>query len=84
MVADINPGPSHSDPYGFTLYDSLLYFQAKDDINGRELWKYDGITPPSLVIDIRPGQLNSYPQRFKVFNNNMYFSACDNSHGQEL
>jgi hypothetical protein len=36
-VADIAPGPASSSPTGLTLSGNRLYFQADDQVSGREL-----------------------------------------------
>merc|ERR1719454_2231665 len=82
LVADINPGGS-SYPKYLTVFANELYFQAINDTNGEELWKYDGTASPSMVADINPGG-SSYPQHMTVFNNELYFNANDGTNGAEL
>ncbi|MFP5246323.1 MAG: ELWxxDGT repeat protein, partial [Thermoanaerobaculia bacterium] len=38
LLADLNPGPAHSSPEGFTKVGNTLYFSAYTDATGRELW----------------------------------------------
>lgn len=38
MMADINPGPNWSYPYGFARSGPWIYFSADDGVHGRELW----------------------------------------------
>jgi len=82
-VTDINPSIGYFSPRNLTVFDNALYFSAEDFLNGRELWKYDGITT-SLVADINPGYSSSDLNGFTVFENALYFSADDGVHGQEL
>lgn len=48
QVADINPGPLRSRPYGFTEYRGELYFGAIGPEDGGELYKLarDGTPHP--------------------------------------
>jgi ELWxxDGT repeat protein len=67
------------------VYNNSLFFSTRDDSslsNDYELWKYDGINPPSLVKDINPGPESSYPSYFKVWNNSLFFTAY-NQNGAE-
>ncbi|HYE61639.1 MAG TPA: ELWxxDGT repeat protein [Phycisphaerales bacterium] len=57
------PGPNLDltlNPYRQMVKDGVLYFQASDSTNGRELWRSDG-TPQGtrLVVDLNPGVANS-------------------------
>ncbi|HIE00948.1 MAG TPA: hypothetical protein EYP59_11790, partial [Thiotrichaceae bacterium] len=81
MVFDINPGSDSSAPGGFTEYNDKLYFSASNmegDTDGsfdRELWVYDDISNPLLVMDIYPGSQGSHPSNLAVFDNKLFFSA---------
>ena len=39
----------------FTIFNSKLYFRADDGVHGNELWEYDGVNDPHMVVDTRPG-----------------------------
>ena len=39
LLSDINPGPKDSSPRAITEVDGAIYFSAKTDRYGRELWK---------------------------------------------
>jgi ELWxxDGT repeat protein len=62
LFLDIDPGisygyPADSNPVGLTVYDDLLFFSAKVEGYGDELWKSDGTTEGTdLVGDFWPGQ----------------------------
>ncbi len=78
LVSNINP-VGDSNPYGFTVFNSKLYFGANDGVNGVELWMYDGFNSPSMVMDINPDPYTAYPSGcsvpydFIVFNDKLYF-----------
>lgn len=90
MVADINNSPFHSLYYPFEtdefiVFNSKLYFQADDGINGKELWVYDGVNPPAMVADINTvSKYGANPVPLTVFNSKLYFKANDGAHGEEL
>lgn len=44
LVADLRPGPGHSEPQAFRTLGGALYFVAADGLHGRELWKLDLVT----------------------------------------
>ena len=62
---------------------NALYFSAYDDVSGKELWKYDGVSV-SLVADINPGSSSSDPGALIAVGNTLYFRANDNTSGYEL
>ena len=77
--------PSDSSyPNDLIVFNNALYFEAYDGTNGYELWKYDGVNAPSVVVDIYPGSSSSSPNDFIVFNNALYFEAYDGNNGREL
>ena len=49
-----------------------------------ELWKYDGVNPPTMIMDIYGGSNGGYPQEFIIFNNKLLFVANQPSTGAEL
>lgn len=84
MVSDINPGSGDSMPQYLTVFDNELYFSANDGINGAELWRYDGVNPPSMAAEISPGSAWGMPKWLTVFNDEIYFQAQDLTLGTGL
>jgi ELWxxDGT repeat protein len=85
MVADINPGPTSSNPANLTNYNGTLFFTANDGTNGNELWKSDGTTAGTVLVrDIRPGSASSSPTGLTVYNGTLYFAANDGTDGNAL
>lgn len=76
-VADIYFGTSASFPREFTVFNSNLYFVARDATSNFELWKYDGTNPPSQVMDLNPGTGNSLMGNLTVFGTRLYFTATN-------
>lgn len=79
------PCPGDSTPADFTVFGNKLVFSAFEPANGRELWSWDGVNPPSRT-DINTnntGQDSSSPMDFKVFANKVFFDAADGS-GRKL
>jgi ELWxxDGT repeat protein len=92
LVADIFPGtcdvfgqivPCSSGPRQLTVAGDVLYFVAGRQAEGRELWRYDGITPPALAANIKPGAATSFPSELTAFGNDVVFTADDGT-GAEL
>lgn len=80
----IYPGASASKPMFFTEYNGELYFQARGEFIGTELFKTNGTTT-TLVQDINNVSADSsYPESFTVFNNELYFIATHPAYGREL
>ncbi len=85
LVADIHTGSStdHSDPKGFTVYNSKLYFSATNGTAGEELWVYDG-SSTYMVADIEGGATGSMPSGFTEYKGMLLFSAKTSGYGTEL
>jgi ELWxxDGT repeat protein len=59
-----------------TSVGDTLYFVARDDVHGYELWKTDGTAGGTkLVEDIQPGQFSSYPRNLQNVNGTLFFTA---------
>lgn len=58
--------------------------QVQRSIHGNELWEYDGINPPSLIMDIYPGTQNGVGTDLIVFDNKVFFAGNDGINGSEL
>jgi hypothetical protein len=90
-VRDIKTGNSSSfrderdeDENQLVVVGSTLFFVAKDDRHGRELWKSDGTEAGTVLVkDIRSGDEDSDPTNLMLFGNTLYFRADDGS-GMEL
>ena len=66
-------------------YDSLLYFVAKDDLNGVEVWQTDGTEGGTVrVSDFNPGPADSNIQQMIKIGNTLFFQANDGTTGREL
>ncbi len=67
------------------MVGNTLFFTADNiTVNGRELFKIDGVTgTPVLVRDIRPGPDSSSPSDLINVNGTLFFSALD-ANGREL
>jgi RNA polymerase sigma factor (sigma-70 family) len=85
-VAEINPTGS-SNPSGLVNVNGMLFFAAKDDLHGNELWK-SSPTPngpvTTLVKDIFPDRGDSNPRYLINVNGRLFFVANDGLHGSQL
>lgn len=71
-------------PFGFTAYNSKLYFTAKDGVHGYELWVSDGSTGGTVMVeDLLPGETSSAPFGLIVHDNKLFFAANDQTYGYE-
>ncbi len=73
------------DPENMVVYEGLVFFTARDESHGVELWRTDG-TPEGtrMVRDIRPGSRGSVPTGLTVSGGRLWFSATEGDHGIEL
>lgn len=84
-VADINPGPSSSQPTDFAVADGMLWFRANDGLSGLELWRSDGTAAGTvLVADLQPGSASSTPSYLEVAGRRLFFAAETAATGREL
>ena len=85
ILADINASNPSSDPREFTQVGDSLYFSAKTEATGFEIWRTDGtVEGTNLVKDIYPGAASSSPHNLKSINGKLYFTANDGINGYEL
>ena len=64
------------------VYKNKLYFSSVDDLNGRELWRYDPVSDSAeMVEDMRPGDEGLGPHDFTIYNDQLYFSGDDGDGG---
>src|SRR6185295_17872060 len=68
-----------------TNVNGTLFFIAKDDAHGAELWKSDGTTAGTLMVaDIIPGSAGSINGHLTNVGGTLFFGATDGIHGVEL
>ena len=58
--------------------------QIQHSIHGNELWEYDGIHPPSLIMDLNPGTQDGVGSDLIVFDNKVFFAGNNGINGFEL
>lgn len=76
MVKDIFPGSSSSSPDEMVEIDGTIYFAAKDELQGHELWKTDGTEGNTVLVkDINPGLSGSFPTELTAVNGSLLFVA---------
>jgi ELWxxDGT repeat protein len=69
----------------FTGVENQVFFAAKDDSHGSELWRTDGTPAGTLLVkDIFSGTLGSDPLPVASLGTVLYFTADDGLHGREL
>jgi len=77
--------PNSSDPDSLTAVDGMLFFTAKDEEHGRELWVWDG-AKATLVEDILEGATDGFTEDDSLVNSNgtLFFTANNGYTGHEL
>ncbi|MEZ5016989.1 MAG: T9SS type A sorting domain-containing protein [Flavipsychrobacter sp.] len=69
-------GLAFADPSSICGLNGTIYFTAADIAHGLELWKYDGVSPPSMVADINPNPKDgAAPNNHTVYGERIYFGA---------
>lgn len=66
------------------VYNNNLYIPVLALVIGRELFKYDAINTPTIVMDINPGSGSASPNFMTLYNNKLYFQANNSTVGTEL
>lgn len=93
MVKDIGSGTGVSGLENDYLSQTILfaagntlYFTAKTDAAGNELWKSDGTSAGTVMVtDLRPGVGTSNPgPYFAMIGTTLFFAANDGTNGQQL
>jgi ELWxxDGT repeat protein len=79
QVADINAGPSGSNPLGLTDFGGELFFKTVDG-----LWKVGGNGQVEKVSDISPDGFRFNPPEFQAYNGELHFAAFGEFTGSEL
>ncbi len=86
FALEISPGPASSManplvPGGtaaFAVDGGVAYFVADDGINGREIWRTDGMPEgTSLVADLVPGPTGFLQEDIVIHNNKLFVSGRD-------
>ncbi len=83
LVKDIHAGSDYKGGFSsaishFMAVDDLLFFSARNELSGQELWKSDGTAAGTVLVkDIAPGGLFSNPTEFVAMNGLLYFVARD-------
>jgi len=78
LVRDIVPGKKSSEPRQLTNVNGSLFFTAKTDSEGRELWRSDGTTLGTQpVANLMDGVEGSDPADLVVRGDYLYFTADD-------
>jgi ELWxxDGT repeat protein len=78
MVKDIYTGAGSSEPNFLTNVNGTLYFNAYNNVSGRELWKSDGTSAGTIIVrDIVPGSQSGFPRYLFSFMNKLIFIAID-------
>jgi ELWxxDGT repeat protein len=94
VVKDIVPGISGAFDAGLPAYLTVvgtnLYFVADDGVNGRELWKSNGLSSGTMLVkNINTlaggaGNLGSDPTELRSVNGKLFFLADNGVSGREL
>lgn len=86
---DMQSGPAHGDPVGFTHFKDKLFFYANLDTNGIELCYTDGRSAPQVVADMHyrgdgaPGPIHIRGKMAEL-GGELYFMATNGHTGYEL
>jgi ELWxxDGT repeat protein len=88
LVKDIIPTPgsnAHSNPHGFTLYKSEVYFSAQTAYHGFDLWKTNGTAAGTRAVDPAGPEVRQFnnPEHLTVAGDKLFFTAGSNL-GDEL
>lgn len=69
-----------TNPVYLKEYNNKIFFSARNDGSGRELWSSDGTSSnTNLVIDIEPGETDGLTTFYSTeLNNELFFVAKDN------
>lgn len=84
LLYDIENSTGDSNPHGFVELNGVIYFAASTSTYGEELWAYNGVTPPTMVIDFNVGPGSADIENLTVFNNLIVYSANNGVDGNEF
>lgn len=78
LLSDIRPGIDSSNPASLTNVNGTLFFTAKDNVNGFELWKSDGTVVGTVMVeDANPAFFNTAPNNLTNINGVLYYAGTD-------
>lgn len=91
-VKDLNPGsgcgscsPYDSNPQNFINANGKVFFTARTQEQGEELWTTDGTSVGTILLrDITSGSIGANISGLTAVGSSVYFSASDNAGGYEL
>jgi len=89
LVKDINiysgDKTYSSTPLDLTVFDNKLFFNARTESHGTELWVTDGTANgTTLYNDLYPGSNGGNPRGMTVYNNRLFFSGKSSYWGGDL
>ena len=92
-LGDLNPGtagsisfyPVRIFPFFVARLGDWVYFSARTETAGTELWRTDGTAlATEMVVDLGPGEQSSVPGGLTPYRDHLYFRAGSTEHGSEL
>jgi len=87
LVADLQVGPvsQSSSPFGFVAFAGEVYFTARNEAVGMELWATDGTAQGTrLVADFCPGSCDSWAVVVGRTEDHLFLRVDDGASGDEL
>jgi len=66
------------------VFDGRLFFTGQGFSTGEELYWYNGVDPPSIVVDLQPGPGGSSPLSLTPTPDYLFMTASSGTIGQEL
>ncbi len=69
------PGNGHPTPNDFIVAGNLLYFSARTNLLGDELWRTDGTTAGTQAIDLHSGSAHSGGRALAFYQDRLYFQG---------
>ncbi|MEL6987203.1 MAG: T9SS type A sorting domain-containing protein [Bacteroidota bacterium] len=85
LIKDINAGRAGSSSFAFFNVNDLIYFDATDNVYGKELWVSDGTNAGTIMLsDLYSGPESSSPEILLFNEKGFYFSAILEGMGREL
>lgn len=87
LVKDINPGtngslPNSSSPSYLTVFDNKVFFSAKNNDTGTQLWVSDGTEEGTVLFYGKKDMGTWNPRNLLNFNSRFYFTINTSIYGQ--